>query len=142
MDRHPMPTQMVPPRVQALLDEYRAALAAGLRPTAEDFLAREPELADQLRPLLEALADTPAPASRPEQATLDFPAGASTHSEQPTLGGVIPLPQPSLCGATFGDYELLEEIARGGMGVVFKARQRSLNRVVALKMILAGQFAS
>jgi serine/threonine-protein kinase len=136
---HPHPTDR-----EQLLDEVVAAYLDAVETQGpqdpQPWLARYPELAQELAefftdedrfgslmaPLREAASSS---------ATGPFsPHGLAT----PRDGTRVQGPPPD----TLGEYEILEEIARGGMGVVFKARQRRLQRQVALKMILAGDLAA
>jgi WD40 repeat protein len=117
-------------RINAAIVSYLESVAIGSAPDREAFLAKYPDVADELRAFLNDHHRLTNLAGRPaEPETL--PVGESAPASS-TLGRV----------RYFGDYELFEEIARGAMGVVYKARQVSLNRPVALKMILAGELAS
>jgi WD40 repeat protein/Flp pilus assembly protein TadD len=119
----------------ALIADYLERVQAGEPPDRTALLAGHPECADDLREFFADLDRFNALATplRCDQAAPD-PLG--TVPEGPTI-----VDAPA-AGRSFGDYELLGEIAHGAMGVVYRARQRSLSRVVALKMILAGEFAS
>jgi eukaryotic-like serine/threonine-protein kinase len=110
-----------------VLDDYLAKLHAGQRPSKEAVLAAHPQLAGALE-CLEALEKLAPPLNAPTLPHLGAAIGPASNDEKP-LGDL-------------GKFELLRELGRGGMGVVYKARQKDLGRVVALKMILASQLAS
>jgi serine/threonine-protein kinase len=122
-------------RLHEILHAHLQALDAGQVPDQQEILRQHPDLAAELAAFF---------ADQEHLARL-------AQSLRPDVGGEVSTTPPGdavpVAGSLgrvryFGDYELLEEIARGGMGVVYKARQISLNRAVALKMTVGGQLAS
>jgi len=110
------PSDTIDP-LDAVVADYLQKVEAGVPPDREALLAANPESSERLRAFF---ADVDRMGSRGEDFRLPD----------------IALPED------IGDYEFLGEIGRGGMGVVYRVRQKSLDRVVALKMILAGPLAT
>lgn len=116
-------------RLADILAELTDAVCRGDVVDFESVCRKHPDLAPDLRNLWGAVLVTDATGASLDQ----LPA-----AEQGSPGRWQRLTLPT----TIGDYELLEEVGRGGMGVVFRSRQISLDREVAVKMILRGRLAS
>ena len=125
----PDPSAESEERLAVILEELIAGSQDGVQPDLEAVIAAHPEFAVEIRELW---------------ATAMIAEGIGSFSGDPIEIVEVSAAMNDMAtpGRLVGDYELLEEIGRGGMGLVFRARQRSLNRVVALKMILSGSMAS
>src|SRR5262245_55301957 len=106
------------------------ALEGGAGP--EELLARYPEYAAELEQFFAGRAGVEEVAGPLRQAVRKSPTVAGAADRTVPEGNE---PPADWRDGSFGDYELLGEIGQGGMGVVYKARQKSLNRPVALKML-------
>ena len=101
-----------------LAEEFAARFRRGERPSLQEYIDRCPELADEIRELFPALVEV----ERVEEDQPERPGAAEAAVVLPPLGQV-------------GDYRVLREVGRGGMGVVYEAEQVSLGRRVALKVL-------
>ncbi len=130
-------------RLCEVLAAYFEAQSAGQAPEREAWLEAHPDLADQLAEFLDErdrLLRLTEPlrtiaGAAPEKVPGDNPALGFWPGPLAASGDATVSDLKTATGRLFGDYELLDEIVRGGMGVVYKARQTSLNRFVALKML-------
>lgn len=140
-------------RLHEAIAAYLEAIETGAAPDRDLLLEREPELADELA-MFFANQDHLGRLAGPPRARSGEPLCDDGEALLDDRTDIVPeiLPYPVAREAEvdprrrafryFGDYELLGVIARGGMGIVYRARQVSLNRVLALKMIRAGRLAS
>src|SRR5437667_2846306 len=114
--------------LDAVIADYVQQVEAGQVPDREALLARHPDLAERLRAFF-------SDHDRLDGQAADLRLSADADRTTDATAPAPELPRVHY----FGDYELVEVIARGGMGVVYKARQVSLNRLGALKIILRGE---
>ncbi|HXD87786.1 MAG TPA: serine/threonine-protein kinase [Urbifossiella sp.] len=122
-------------RLAELIDRLTDDRRAGRQVDVDGLARANPDVAAELRELW-AVAQF----AQSLDATWNLPTGA-LHSADST-SRLNPTPRAPFETAQFGDFELIEELGRGGMGVVYKARQKSLDRLVAIKMVREAHLAT